>query len=213
MGWNPWDKVVTLETACDSFQQKLCSSQKKCGVIESLERPQKSPGNKSCWKSPVLLSRKETGLRGGLRMVFNRQKILHYQSSTAPCACWWWGACTIMSLNGKERQAGQKLGEYLMLNKMTLTGVEISLLRVKESRCRNQDRMGSVLGQRIEKIKEKKNNWVFFLLSSGFFWPINYIRQDQIQLSLWQSSGSQHRDFRSPKGWNHWTGGTVKSKQ
>lgn len=67
-----------------------------------------------------------------------------------------------MSLNGKEKQARQKLGEYLMLNKMTLTGVEISLLRVKESRCRNQDRMGSVLGQRIEKIKEKKKKLVFF---------------------------------------------------
>lgn len=39
-----------------------------------------------------------------------------------------------MSLNGKERTAGQVLGEYLTLKKMTLTGVEISSLKVNESR-------------------------------------------------------------------------------
>lgn len=41
---------------------------------------------------------------------------------------------TIMSLKGRERHAGKKLGEYLMLKKMPLTGVEISLLKVNESR-------------------------------------------------------------------------------
>lgn len=46
-----------------------------------------------------------------------------------------------------------------MLKKMPLTGVEISSLKVNENRYRNQDRMGSVLGQ---KNRQSEKNLLFF---------------------------------------------------
>ena len=39
-----------------------------------------------------------------------------------------------MNLNDKDRSAGQILGEYIMLKKMPLTGVEISSLKINESK-------------------------------------------------------------------------------
>lgn len=49
---------------------------KKCGVIGESEKATKGPRKYILLGKSVLLSRKETGLRGGLRMVFNRQKII-----------------------------------------------------------------------------------------------------------------------------------------
>lgn len=121
---------------------------------------------------------------------------------------------TIMSLNGKERHAGQKWGEYLMLKKMLLTGVEISSLKVNESRCRNQERMGSVLGQR----KRQKKIWIFLvifrLLLAHNLHQVTWASRSAWGSHQWTSrkiSGDTTQS-KSPKGWDHWTDGALKSK-
>lgn len=218
MGLNPWDKVVILKRTHEAIFSQICAPPQKCGVIGESGKPQKDPENKSYWESQCCSAEKRQDWEVVWKWFSTGKKLLHYQRQHCSLCLLEMGISmedTMMSWNGKERRAGQKLGKYLMLKKMPLTGVEISSLKVNENRYRNQDRMGSVLGQ---KNRQSEKNLLFF----AWLQALLAHNVDQVMWPSRSTCGShQWRSTKisgvttlskSPKGWNHLIGGAVKSK-
>lgn len=82
MGLNPLDKVVILKTTHEAIFSQICAPPQKCGVIGESGKATKGPRKQILLGKSVLLSRKEAGLRGGLEMVFNRQKTPSLSKAT-----------------------------------------------------------------------------------------------------------------------------------
>ncbi|TRZ17273.1 hypothetical protein HGM15179_009825 [Zosterops borbonicus] len=80
-----------------------------------------------------------------------------------------------------------------MLKKMPLTGVEISSLKVNESRYRNQERMGSVLGQRKRYIEKILDFFRYLQASTG---RLPTSSDMGFQIGLRESPVNKQKDFR-----------------
>lgn len=158
--WKMWDEVIGIKLL--PLRQHITAFSKSCAP------PKKMWGDWRVWKghkriqkiNPAGKVRAAHQKRDRIERWFENglQEAKNPSLSKQHCSLCLF-IYTIMSLNGKEKDAGQKLGEYLMLKKMPLTGVEISSLKVNESRYRNQERMGSVLGQRN---RQNEKIWIFF---------------------------------------------------
>lgn len=121
MGWSPWDKVVTLETAHGSFQHKLCSSQKKIWgdwrVWKGHKRAQKK---KSCWESQFCSAERRQDWEVVWEWPSTGKKSFIVKATLLPVPDY------IHNNELKlQRETGRaEIGEYLMLKKMPLTGKE-----------------------------------------------------------------------------------------